>query len=54
MIYIINNIVNALYDDNTFYSIVETNHNKGFIRVKDLENNKEYKITIKEQKSKEF
>lgn len=53
MNYIINNIVNALHDDyDTFTSIIETNHSKGFVRVKDLKNGKEYKITIEEQKSK--
>ena len=53
MDYIINNIANALHDDyDTFTSIIETNHRKGFIRVKDLKNDKEYKITIEEQKNK--
>ena len=45
---IVNNIVNALYDYDTFSSIIETNHSKGFIRVKDLKSGKEYKITIEE------
>lgn len=51
MDYIIKNIVNALHDEyDTFTSIIETNYNKGFIRVKDVKNGKEYKITIEEQK----
>ena len=52
MDYIINNIVNSLHDEyDTFTSIIEINHKKGFIRVKDLKNSKEYKITIEEQKN---
>lgn len=52
MDYIINNIVNSLYDEyDAFTSIIETNYKKGFIRVKDLRNGKEYKVTIEEQKN---
>ena len=48
---IIKNIVRALHDEyDTFTSIIETNYHKGFIRVKDVKNGKEYKITIEEQK----
>lgn len=50
---IINSIVKALYDDDNFYTIIEINHNKGFIRVKQLSNGKEFKIAVKEQKNKE-
>ena len=50
MNYIVANIVNALHDDDTFYTIIETNYNKGYIHVKQLTTGKEFKITIKEQK----
>lgn len=50
---IINSITNALWDDDNFYTIIETNQNKGFIRVKQLSSGKEFKITVKEQKNKE-
>ena len=51
MNYIINNIVGALHDDNTFYTIIEANHKKGFILVKELNSGKEFKIAVKEQKN---
>ena len=46
MNYILSNISKALYDDDTFYTIVETDYNKGFIRVKQLSSGKEFKIAV--------
>lgn len=43
---IIGNIVNCLHDDNQFHQILEVNAHKGFIHVKELSTNTEYKIVV--------
>lgn len=48
MNYIISSIVNALYDDDNFYTIIETNHDEGFIRVKQLNSGIEFVVMVKQ------
>ena len=51
MDYIISNIVKNLHsDDDGFYKIIETNHEKGYIVVENRNDGKQYKISIKELK----
>lgn len=49
MNFIINNIVKNLHDDNEFYQILEVNHEEGFVRVKDLAMNAEFRITVSQE-----
>lgn len=48
MNYIISSIVKSLYDDDNFYTIIETNHNEGFIRVKQLSSGIEFIVMVKQ------
>lgn len=50
MNYIINNIIGALHDDDNFCTIIEADSKKGFVRIKELNSGKEFKITVKEIK----
>ena len=53
MEYIIGNIVNCLHDDGQFHQILEVNTHEGFIRVKELSTNTEFKITVQKAEVKE-